>query len=146
VVINKVLPEIRSEAEAFLRYNIEKALTQSPGYQGLENIPGFKPLQTQVTERLVSQLYQALSIGLQGLLVEDARFNELLKSLVEKFKISMVTELQEQHSMEQIESLLTDLLEEIKLNSVQSLSQENVEDILEQTRALRQSAKTMTEY
>ncbi|WP_172957487.1 hypothetical protein [Aphanothece sacrum] len=47
--------------------------------------------------------------------------------------------------MEQIESLLTDFLEEIKLNYVQSLSQEDVEDILEQTRALRQSAKT-TEY
>ncbi|GBF82598.1 hypothetical protein [Aphanothece sacrum] len=145
IVINKVLPEISSEAEAFLLYNFEKALTQSPGYQGLENIPGFKSLQIQVTERLVSQLYQNLSAGLQGLLVEDYRFNELLKILVEKFRTSMANGLQKEHSMEQIESLLNDFLEEIKLNYVQSLSQEDVEDILEQTRALRKSANNKIE-
>ncbi|MEA5535143.1 hypothetical protein [Crocosphaera sp. XPORK-15E] len=142
VVIEKVLPEIRTEAEAFLQYNVEKALNQTPNYKELANIPGLKTIQNQLTERLVSQLYQGLSVGLQGLLVEDPEFDQLLKKLIEKFSKSMGTELQEEHSIDQIESLLNDLLEEIKVNYVESLSQENVEDILEQTRALRQAAKT----
>ena len=138
LVINKVIPEIQPEAEEFIRYNVEKALIQTPAYQGLENLPGVKTIQHQLTERLVSQLYQGLSVGLQGLLIEDPEFDRLLEKLVEKFSDSFGNELQAEHSIEQIESLLRDLLEEIKINYVQNLSQENVEDILEQTRALRQ--------
>ncbi|MDJ0846014.1 hypothetical protein [Crocosphaera sp.] len=138
LVINKVIPEIRPEAEEFLRYNVDKALTQTPAYQGLENVPGVKVMQHQLTERLVSQLYQGVSVGLQGLLIEDPEFDRLLEKLVEKFSQSLGSELQAEHSIDQIESLLNDLLEEIKINYVQNLSQENIENILEQTRALRQ--------
>ncbi|ACB52921.1 unknown [Crocosphaera subtropica ATCC 51142] len=147
LVINKVMPEIRPEAEAFLRYNVDKALTQTPAYRGLENVPGVKVMQHQLTERLVSQLYQGLSVGLQGLLIEDPEFDLLLEKLVEKFSNSLGTELQAEHSIDQIESLLNDLLEEIKINYVQNLSQENIENILEQTRALRQGTQTqVTQY
>ena len=85
LVINKVIPEIRPEAEEFLRYNVEKALIQTPAYQGIEKLPGVKMMQNQLTERLVSQLYQGLSVGLQGLLIEDPEFDRLLEKLVEKF-------------------------------------------------------------
>ena len=145
LIINKVIPEIRTEAEEFLRYNVDKALTQTPAYQGLENVPGVKAMQSQLTERLVSQLYQGLSVGLQGLLIEDPDFDRLLEKLVEKFSKSLGSELQAEHSIEQIESLLNDLLEEIKINYIQNLSQENIENILEQTRALRQE-KPLTQY
>ncbi|NES80901.1 MAG: hypothetical protein F6K10_05565 [Moorea sp. SIO2B7] len=40
--------------------------------------------------------------------------------------------------------MLTALLEEIKINYVERLSQEDVEEILEQIRALHQAAKTTT--
>ncbi|CCQ58645.1 hypothetical protein [Crocosphaera watsonii] len=145
LIINKVIPEIRTEAEEFLRYNVDKALTQTPAYQGLENVPGVKAMQSQLTERLVSQLYQGLSVGLQGLLIEDPDFDRLLEKLVEKFSKSLGSELQAEHSIEQIESLLNDLLEEIKINYIQNLSQENIENILEQTHALRQE-KPLTQY
>ncbi|MEL4896751.1 hypothetical protein [Crocosphaera sp. Alani8] len=141
LIINKVIPEIRPEAEQFLRYNIDKALTQTPAYQGLENLPGIKVMQSQLTERLVSQLYQGVSGGLQGLLIEDPEFDQLLEKLVEKFSGSLGSELQAEHSIDQIESLLNDLLEEIKINYIQNLSQENIENVLEQTRALRQDTK-----
>ncbi|MDJ0599858.1 MAG: hypothetical protein QNJ37_13560 [Crocosphaera sp.] len=147
LVINKVIPEIRPEAEEFLRYNVDKALTQTPAYQGLENVPGIKTMRHQLTERLVSQLYQGLSVGLQGLLIEDPEFDRLLEKLIEKFSQSLGSELQAEHSIDQIESLLNDLLEEIKINYVQNLSQENIENILEQTRALRQQTQTqITRY
>ncbi|GBF78647.1 flavoprotein [Aphanothece sacrum FPU1] len=84
-----------------------------------------------------------LTSGLQlklGAFTSDHDYSDRLPTLTKhEYSAGLV------NSMEQIESLLTDFLEEIKLNYVQSLSQEDVEDILEQTRALRQSAKT-TEY
>jgi len=40
--------------------------------------------------------------------------------------------------IQKIESLLSDLLEEVKVNYVQKLSEEDVEKLLEETRALRQ--------
>ena len=145
LIINKVIPEIRPEAEEFLRYNVDKALSQTPAYQGLENLPGVRVMQHQLTERLVSQLYQGATVGLQGLLIEDPDFDKLLEKLVEKFSQSLGTQLQAEHSIDQIESLLNDLLEEIKINYIQNLSQENIENILEQTRALRQETK-VTHY
>ncbi len=146
LVITKVIPEIRPEAEEFLRYNVDKALTQTPAYRGLENVPGVKVMQHQLTERLVSQLYQGLSVGLQGLLIEDPEFDRLLEQLIDKFSRSFGTELQAEHSIDQIELLLNDLLEEIKINYVQNLSQENIENILEQTRALRQGTTTQVTH
>ncbi|MGK7956725.1 MAG: hypothetical protein AB4063_15970 [Crocosphaera sp.] len=145
LIINKVIPEIRPEAEEFLRYNVDKALTQTPAYQNLENVPGVKVMQNQLTERLVSQLYEGVSVGLQGLLIEDPAFDQLLEKLVEKFSRSLGSELQAEHSIDQIESLLNDLLEEIKINYIQNLSQENIENILEQTRTLRQETQ-VTHY
>ncbi len=142
LIIEKVLPQIRPEAEAFLNYNIEKALTQTPAYQGLQYLPGFKNLQLQLTEQLVSRLYQGFAEGLQNLLQEDPVFNELMKNLVDKFRQTMGSELQNQKSIDRLEFLLTDLLEEIKINYVERLSTEDIEVILEQTRALRQAVKT----
>ncbi|ACK68333.1 conserved hypothetical protein [Rippkaea orientalis PCC 8801] len=138
LIVEKVLPEIRPEAEAFLHYNIAKILTQTPAYQNLENLPGVKSLQTQLTQGLVSQLYQSLSQGLEQLLIEDQKFNELLERLANKFTKTMSTEMQCKQSIEQIEELINALLEEVKINYVQRLSSEDVEKILEQTRALRQ--------
>ncbi|MEL7409819.1 MAG: hypothetical protein AAFN00_23270, partial [Cyanobacteria bacterium J06558_2] len=68
----------------------------------------------------------------------DEKFDRLLESLVSNLGKSLSTELQAQHSMNKIELLLVDLLEEIKVNYVERLSQEDIEDILEQTRSLRQ--------
>ncbi|HAC64486.1 MAG TPA: hypothetical protein DCF68_13340 [Cyanothece sp. UBA12306] len=138
LIVEKVLPEIRPEAEAFLQYNVDKVLTQTPAYQNIENLPGLKSLQTQFTQGLVSQLYQSLSQGMQQLLIEDPRFNELLEKLADKFTKTMSSEMQCQQSIEQIEELINALLDEIKINYVQRLSNEDVEKILEQTRALRQ--------
>lgn len=50
----------------------------------------------------------------------------------------MDSEIQAQESIKRIESLLVALLEEIKINYVKRLSAEDVEEILEQTRVLRQ--------
>lgn len=140
VLADKVLPAIQPEAETLLKYSIDKALRQSPAYQGIKILPGGDRTIIALSHQLVSQSYNAFSSAIQAALAEDRQFDNLLESLVSNVGKSLSSELQAQQSMNKIELLLIDLLEEIKLNYVERLSQEDIEDILEQTRSLRNIA------
>ena len=140
VIADRVLPAIQPEAETLLEYSVAKALRDSPAYQGIKLLPGGDRTITTLSHQLVSQTYSAFSSALQAALAEDEQFDRLLESLVNNVGKSISSELQAQQSMNKIEFLLIDLLEEIKINYVERLSQENIEDILEQTRTLRNLA------
>ena len=141
VIADRVLPAIQPEAESLLKYSVDKALRQSPAYRSLKLIPGGDHTLTSLSHQLVSQSYSAFSSALQAALEEDDQFDRLLESLVSNIGKSVSTELQAQQSLNKIELLLIDLFEEIKINYVERLSQEDIEDILEQTRSLRQIAQ-----
>lgn len=138
VTADRVLPAIQPEVETLLQYSIEKALKQSPAYQGIKILPGGDRAISSISHQLVSQSYSAFSSTLQVMLAEDKQFDRLVESLISNVGKSVSSELQAQQSMTKIELLLVDLLEEIKINYVEQLSQEDIEDILEQTRGLRQ--------
>ncbi|MEO1341297.1 MAG: hypothetical protein AAFV28_09185 [Cyanobacteria bacterium J06635_13] len=137
VVADRVLPAIQPEAESLLQYSVDKAIRQSPAYRGIKMLPGGDRTIASLSQQLVSQSYSAFSSTLQALLVEDEKFDQLLESLIGNTGKIVSNELKAQHSMNRIELLLIDLLEEIKINYVERLSQEDIEDILEQTRSLR---------
>jgi hypothetical protein len=138
VTADRVLPAIQPEVETLLQYSIEKALKQSPAYRGIKILPGGDRTIASISHQLVSQTYSAFSSTLQAALAEDKQFDRLVESLISNVGKSISSELQAQQSMNKIELLLVDLLEEIKVNYVERLSQEDIEDILEQTRSLRQ--------
>ena len=138
VTADRVLPAIGPEVETLLQYSIEKALKQSPAYRGIQMLPGGERTIASISRQLVSQSYSAFSSTLQAALAEDKQFDRLVESLISNVGKSISSELQAQQSMNKIELLLVDLLEEIKINYVERLSQEDIEDILEQTRSLRQ--------
>lgn len=138
VTADRVLPAIQPEVETLLQYSIEKALKQSPAYQGIKILPGGDRTISSISHQLVSQSYGAFSSTLQAMLAEDKQFDRLVESLISNVGKSISSELQAQQSMTKIELLLVDLLEEVKINYVERLSQEDIEDILEQTRSLRQ--------
>ena len=140
VIADRVLPAIQPEAENLLKYSVEKALRDSPAYRGIKLLPGGDRTITTLSHQLVSQSYSAFSHALQAALAEDEQFDRLLESLVSNVGKSISSELQAQQSLNKIELLLIDLLEEIKINYVERLSQEDIEDILEQTRTLRSLA------
>ncbi|HEY9770296.1 MAG TPA: hypothetical protein V6C71_17690 [Coleofasciculaceae cyanobacterium] len=140
VLADRVLPAIQPEAETLLQYSIDKALKQSQAYQGIKLFPGGERTITTLSHQLVSQSYSAFSATLQAALAEDEQFDRLLESLISNVGKTVSSELQAQQSMNKIELLLIDLLEEIKINYVERLSQEDIEDILEQTRTLRNLA------
>ena len=137
VLAERVIPAIKPEAETLLQYSVDKALRQSPAYRGIKMLPGGDRTIATLSHQLVSQGYNAFASTLQAILAEDEQFDRLLESLVSNVGKSMSTELQAQQSMNKIELLIIDLLEEIKINYVERLSQEDIEDILEQTRSLR---------
>ena len=101
-------------------------------------LPGGERTIASISRQLVSQSYSAFSSTLQAALAEYKQFDRLVESLISNVGKSISSELQAQQSMNKIELLLVDLLEEIKINYVERLSQEDIEDILEQTRSLRQ--------
>ncbi|MEN9517580.1 MAG: hypothetical protein RLZZ381_168 [Cyanobacteriota bacterium] len=138
VTADRVLPAIQPEVETLLQYSIERALKQSPAYRGVKIVPGGERTIASISHQLVSQTYSAFSNTLQAALAEDKQFDRLVESLISNVGKSVSSELQAQQSMNKIELLLVDLLEEIKINYVERLSQEDIEDILEQTRSLRQ--------
>ena len=144
VLADRVLPAIQPEAESLLQYSVDKALRQSPAYQGIKLLPGGDRTIIALSHQLVSQTYSAFSSTLQAALAKDEQFDHLLESLVSNIGKSLSSELQARQSMNKIELLLVDLLEEIKINYVQRLSEEDIEDILEQTRSLRNLADRST--
>jgi hypothetical protein len=141
LAIERVLPKIRPDIEALLQHHLEKAIKQSPAYQGIEQFPGVGQLQHQLTERLSKEIIQAVSDGLNGVLEEDPVGEQLFKRLIEHVSEAIGTEVQGKQTLQRIQSLLTDLLEEVKINYVERLSEEDLEKVLEQTRAIRQIAQ-----
>ena len=139
-IADRVLPAVQPEAEKLLQYSMDKAIKQSPAYRGIKLLPGGDRTITTLAHQLISQSYSAFSTTLQAALAEDEQFDRLLESLIDNIGKTVSSELQAQQSMNKIEILLIDLLEEIKINYVQRLSQEDIEDILEQTRSLRKIA------
>ncbi|MEL6579426.1 MAG: hypothetical protein AAFQ14_06725 [Cyanobacteria bacterium J06621_12] len=140
VLADRVLPAIQPEAETLLQYSVDKAIRQSPAYRGIKLLPGGDRTISTLSQQLVSQSYSAFSGTLQALLVEDDKFDQLLENLIDNTGKTVSQELKAQQSMNKIELLLVDLLEEIKINYVERLSQEDIEDILEQTRSLRRQS------
>ncbi|MBD2627535.1 hypothetical protein [Trichormus variabilis] len=135
-IVNQVLPKIQPEINAILRHNIETAFQQVPLYRNLLMLPGVKEAQIQLSEQLATQITTNLYIALVSA-IKDPVAAKLSSQLLEKFTTVFSSELQEKHVLREIQSLLNDFLEEVKINYVQRLSQEDIDQIIEQTRQMR---------
>ncbi|MFP4119998.1 hypothetical protein [Coleofasciculus sp.] len=138
ITVEQVLPAIRPDVEALLHHNLDKILNQSQAYQGLERVPGVETIRNQLTERLVQQITQALYNGLDAAIADDPVGDQILQRLISHLGKAYGSQLQTQKTLEEIQYLLNAFLEEVKVNYVERLSQEDLEDILDQTRAIQQ--------
>ncbi|BAY09720.1 hypothetical protein [Calothrix sp. NIES-2098] len=135
-VVYQVLPQIQPELTAILRHNIDTVFQQVPMYRNLQMLPGVGQTQTQISEQLATQITANLYNALVSA-VQDPVAAKLTSKLVERFTQALGTEIQKKQVLSEIQSLLFDFLEEVKLNYVQRLSQEDIDQIVEQTRQLR---------
>ena len=141
LAVYQVLPKIRPDVEAIVRHNVRKVLETSPAFQGLRQVPGLERFETQLTEQFVTVLYQVIYDAIIGAIEEDPEAEKLIEELGTNLTQVLTDEMQGKQTLEKMQSLLLDLLEELKINYVESLSEEDVEELLEQTRRLRQASK-----
>lgn len=135
-IIQQVLPKIQPEIIALLRHNIDSVLSQTPIYRNLQSLPGVGLLQTQIADQMATQIATNLYNAIVSA-SEDPVSKKLSSQLLQRFTDSFGLEMQKKQVVSEVQSLLTDFLEEVKLNYVQRLSQEDIEQIVEQTRRLR---------
>ncbi len=132
-----VIPQIQPDLQALLHQLIENALSQSPVYKQLHNIPGVNNLQNQLAENLARDLTQTAYKTLTTTM-EDPAVVELTSRLMNKFTGALEIELKKKHHQTEIESLLIDMLEEIKINYVKGIAEGGVEKILSESEQVRQ--------
>jgi hypothetical protein len=130
-----VLPKIQPQIIALLQHNIDSAFNQSSIYRNFGNLPGLGQMQSQLSEQLATQIATSLYHALVSA-TEDPVSAQLSRELVKRFSETLTSEIQKKQVLREIQSLLIDFLEEIKINYVQQLSEEDIEQILQQTRNL----------
>ncbi|MGB3637453.1 MAG: hypothetical protein WBA39_07740 [Rivularia sp. (in: cyanobacteria)] len=134
-IIREVLPKIQPQIIALLQHNIDSAFNQSPIYRNFGNLPGLGQMQSQLSEQLATQIATNIYHAVVSA-TEDPVSAKLSGELVKRFSQSLTSEIQKKQVLSEIQSLLIDFLEEIKINYVQQLSEEDIEQILQQTRNL----------
>lgn len=137
LTVYKVLPKVKPDLEALLRHNVEAILNQSPAYQGLKAMPLIGDLPRQINERLVADVTEGAYSAIVAAL-EDKAGTELINKLVKNFGQALTSEVGDQRSLQEVQSLLNDLLEEVKVNYVRRWASEDVEGVLEEARQIRQ--------
>lgn len=144
-IVYQVLPKIQPELTALLQHNIDNAFHQVPIYKNLQALPGIGQAQTQINQQLATQITTNLYNAIVSA-VEDPIGAKLSSRLAQSFSQALGTEFQRKHVLLEIQTLLFDLLEEVKLNYIKRLSQEDIDQIIEQTRQIRaiQSSKLGT--
>jgi hypothetical protein len=135
-IIQQVLPKIQPEIIALLRHNIDSVLSQTPIYRNFQSLPGVGQMQTQMADQMATQIATNLFNAIVSA-TEDPVSKKLSSQLLQRFTDSFGVEMQKKHVVSEIQTLLSDFLEEVKLNYVQRLSQEDIDQILEQTRRLK---------
>lgn len=142
VTVCSVLPQLKPDIEAILRYNIESFLQEYPTYQQIKKIPGLGNLAEQLAEQLVTEISNLASEGPQNtydnikIAMADPVGTKLSNQLVKNFTSILREELQKEHTLEELQSLVVALLEEVKVNYIMNMNQEDLDLIVEESRKL----------
>ncbi|AFZ55031.1 hypothetical protein [Cyanobacterium aponinum] len=137
LVVKELLPEIRSEVEILLAYTIEKTIIDSPIYPNIKSLPNFNKVSQNLSQRLANRIYQVFLETINNFIKEDPIFDQYLEKIIAKFGNTLTDRPNAKYDINKIEQLLVALLEEIKVNYIQNLSDQDIEALLDETRALR---------
>lgn len=137
LVVKEILPEIRNEVEVLLAYSVEKALIDSPIYANIQHLPNFDNLSKNLSIRLSRQIYQIFLDTINNLIKSDPIFDQHFDKIIDKFGNTFIDRPNAKYDINKIEELLVAFLEEIKVNYIQNLSEQEIEALLDETRALR---------
>ncbi|MEM1254842.1 MAG: hypothetical protein AAGI69_20590 [Cyanobacteria bacterium P01_H01_bin.21] len=126
IVVNRVLPEIKPEVDAVFSHSVTGALAQAPAYKGLQLLPGFTNISTQITQQISAEVSKNLYSALQQAL-SDEQGAALFTKLIDSFGTHLRDEMRQGNTLEELQGLLNDLLEEVKVNYVERIAENDVE-------------------
>lgn len=144
LMVKEVLPKLEQDIEKLFQHIMVQGLKESPAFQNLAKLPGAEQINKGISEQIAKQVYQNVYNILFIIVEEDPVYDQILEKILKDFRKIMTSEIQAQKSMKTIEYLLTALLEEVKVNYVERLAEEDIEEILEQKRALLQASEQVT--
>jgi len=136
VSVYDVLPKVQPDIQALMQHSIVSTFNTSPLYQHIQNIPGLNNLPHQLAEKLAHDISHSVYNNLTKAL-SDPVAAELSARLMTNFRDVLETELQQQHNIQEFQSLLIDMLEEIKINYVKNIADSGVEKILDEASQIR---------
>ncbi len=136
--IADILPQIRPELEELLKHSTDTLLRRTPVYQQASQVPGMGVISQQLTEQIVMQLTDGFYRNISNLPQMDDRTTQLLERLWQRITEVLVEEIRKNQTSDKLKSLLVDLFEEIKINYIKRLSQQDWEEILARTKAIKQ--------
>lgn len=137
ITIYKVLPQLQPDLENVIRHAIVEALKDMPLYPQIQQLPGMMALPNGVAQQVTQRLTQATQSTLTKAL-NDTKGRDIFDQLGEHFTDALRGELQNQDTMDEIQSLLTDFLEETKLTILQRLESKSGEGAAAEVEHLRQ--------
>ncbi|AFY60474.1 hypothetical protein [Synechococcus sp. PCC 6312] len=114
VTLKTVLPQLRPELEALIRYNVDQALRQAPPYRQLATFPGLEAIPQQWSAQLATEITNRVYQVLTRLESADKTAALLTSQLVQKFGTTLSYELQQQQVGQALRELLIDWLEDVK--------------------------------
>jgi len=134
-VVYQVLPQVRPDLEELLRYTVDRVLQQSPAYRSLTQIPGVGGMSRQMSDRLASELTQTTYSTLTHVL-EDPQLIQKARSPIQHFIDATRSEVSRAESLRELQPLIIDLLDEVKINYVKRLSDQEIEELRQQSQRL----------
>lgn len=131
LMVYQVLPKVKPELDALLHHSVSTAFDQAPGYQEFKQIPGIGLLPDQIARQVVGNVSQTLYQTLNGA-IEDKEAAALTEQLLSRIGEVVRSEIQQDHTLEDLQRWTIALLEEVKINYVRQLSVEDVERLMEE--------------
>ena len=143
VILDQVVPKIQPDLERLLEHSISEALGNLPFYRQFQQLPGLSQLPTEVSRQVVLRLSQTASTSFNQIRA-DKEGQVLLEQVSDQFVTALRMELQDEATLNRIQTLLSDFLEEIKLTVVERLEADDVEDAVAEVSSLRQRQQLPT--
>ncbi|MGC9504068.1 hypothetical protein [Baaleninema sp.] len=135
LTIYRVLPEVQPELRSLLHYSLDSAFRESAFVELLERIPALKHLPQDTIDNLSNYLANATCDALANAYADEIG-RERFEELTQEFQVALRRELQDEKTLDELQTLLSDLLEEVKINYVERSAERTPEETIEDVEAV----------
>lgn len=138
--IYDVLPKVQPDIEDLIHHSLASTLHQLPGNRFLQQIPGLRQVGKNQSRKLAKAVFNMTYHNLTNSM-QDPVGAEITARLGRNLRDALEGELQKQHNVQEIQSLLIDLLEEIKINYVRGITEIGSEALVEKAELLHKRVR-----